>query len=171
MNHSLMVRILIRRSDGILQHYRIKKARAIQMASAIELVKYRGLNRYRRIYASVSVMPLEKKRVYPTITERKQYANVEKVSSDRPIHGQPGQVHVRLRAFKDGRSDEADGYSHILDLERQYARGKFQATEHALLVLGYYVDTDLYNADGQTGNGRPDHVQILKTDFVYILKK
>ena len=163
-----MARILIRRADGRIQRYHVKKSHAMQMISVIESVKYHGIKRNRRIYASPSVMPLKKERVYPQIINKKEYEKSITMTTDRPIHGEPGQVHVRLRATKDGKSQEADGYSHVLDLERQYKRGIYQASEAALYEMGYAVDTDLYR---ESGIGRPDSVKPLKIDFITVVKK
>ena len=166
-----MTRILIRRSDGRIQYYRVKKSNYNQMHSLLETVKFHGKTRKRRIYVSTSVLPKSKEKVYPTIINRQEYSKVIYMTTDRPIHGEPCQVHVRLRAWKDGKYDEADGYSHRLDMERQFKRGKHQAIEHALLEMGYFVDTDYYSADAQTGNGRPDGYKVLKLDFVSVVKK
>lgn len=163
-----MARILVRRSDGILQHYNIKPRIAIQMISALEKVKYKGRTRMRRVYASPSVMPLRKERAYPTITESHEFKEKKRLTTDRPISGEAGQVHVRLRAIKNGQMQYSDGYSHILDLERQYERGKQQAVDHALSMMGFSGINDFY---GEGESGSPDEIKVIKIDFIYLIPK
>ena len=155
-----MAKIFIRRSDGVIQRYKVNAKRMKDMTSSLEVVRYHKLSRTRRIYyKEFAVLKREK----PSgIISKRSYRKVDLITTNSPISsmdrdGKPflAQIHVRLKGIKGNRTATVDGYSHLNDPNTKFDRMRRQAIEHACSQLPFYADD----------------IQEISLDYVYFTPK
>lgn len=159
-----MVKVLIRRSDGRLQGYNVKRAWLKSHAKSIESVRYHKTIRKRSIYG-LQEAKIEKKEI-PTPSNRYNgvfYENVhhsgltkvKEVATSRPIPDLKGQLRVKLKGWKGTSSSIVEGRSFKDDMDSAKAVevAKGEAYSQAFAQFNY----------------SPDGVNVLKIDFVYFI--
>lgn len=157
-----MPKILIRRSDGVAQHYKVSNKWIKSHPSNVELVEVNGIKRRRRIFGLILAesegTQFEKYKGVPfQNVQHGGLTKVKEISTPYPIPNEEGQARVKIRAWKsNGQSITSEGRSYKRDasfseLNREKMKNEAFAMAYKLVPFS------------------PDAVKVIYIDYVYFV--